>query len=106
MAFGVCRKDHASQHDAKVVDNWLATQDFGRDEMFPPNSPDLNLIENVWGMMVQGMAADSIETLDDLTRSIQRQWEAISPTVLQRMWFDYKLRLQAVINANGDYSDY
>jgi len=71
--------DHASQHDSKVVDDWLATQDFGRDETFPPNSPDLNLIENVWGMMVQGMAPDSIENLEDLTRSIKRQWEEISP---------------------------
>jgi len=84
----------------------MNTQDFGRDAMFPVNSPDLNLIENVWGLMVQGMAADDIETVDDLRCSIKKQWEALSPTVLQRMYLKWKDRLQAVVDAKGDYTDY
>jgi transposase len=93
--------DHASVHDCKVVDDWLATQDFGRDQTFPSHSPDLNLIENIWGLMAQGMTRRNIETPEDLDKAIKEEWELVSPTVIQRMYLKFKDRLQAVIDANG-----
>jgi len=84
----------------------MSTQDFGRDETFPPNSPDLNLIENIWGIMAQGMAQRNIETADDLDRAIKAEWEAISPTTLQRLYLKYKDRLRAVIDARGGVTKY
>jgi hypothetical protein len=40
------KQDHASIHDARVVD-WMGLLEFDRAQEFPPNSPELNLIENV-----------------------------------------------------------
>jgi transposase len=84
----------------------MSTQDFGRDETFPPCSPDLNLIENVWGLMAQGLARRNVETPEQLDVAIRQEWESISPTTLNRMYLLYRKRLQAVVDARGCNTKY
>ena len=48
-------QDNASVHTAAVVDDWMS-------EPFPPCSPDLNLIENVFGIMVERMSSEKLDT--------------------------------------------
>ena len=48
-------------HTAAVVDDWITEQGFGREANFPPRSPDLNLIENVFGIMVERMSNQKVK---------------------------------------------
>ena len=59
-------QDHASIHDCKVVDDWMDAEGVPRDQTFPTNSPDLNFIEEVWGIMAQRMLTRTVSTAEEL----------------------------------------
>ena len=79
----------------------------------PPKSPDLNPIENVWGLMVDEMAEElrhSARRLNahDLWRNIQRKFEALRnrPGYFTRLADSMTSRLREVIDAEGSWTQY
>ena len=47
--------DGARAHRARATQSWLEEHDVSETKYFPPNSPDLNIIENVWAIMKRNM---------------------------------------------------
>ena len=78
--------------------NWFKT---------PPESPDLNPIENVWGSMKQFLRNEYKPTnLEDLKKGIRTFWKRMTPTVCS----DYIAHIQKVmvkvIEVQGEPSGY
>jgi len=48
-------QDNDPKHTSKVVQSFLKTMDVEQVTKFPPNSPDLNPIENLWPMQRESM---------------------------------------------------
>jgi len=97
-------QDNASPHTARVVDDWLSTQAFRRDATFPAHSPDLNLTENVFGIMVERMSSEKITTAEQLEAALIRTWASITRSDLLSLYASWSDRVRAVVDANGGHT--
>ena len=76
--------DNAPTHRANITKAWLHNHGITRVE-FPPYSPDLNIIENVWqyiGVRVEARRPTTIEQLQDI---IAEEWEKIPKKFLKKL---------------------
>jgi transposase len=98
--------DNASVHYAGVVAEWMEGEGVSTDATFPPYSPDLNLIENVWGVMAQHLSSQDFETERQLLHALRKEWDSLDLPYLQRLYWSFRDRLKAVIQAEGGNTKY
>lgn len=79
----------------------MSEQGFGRDSTYPPCSPDLNLIENVFGIMVERMSNRNITTVDELHHALRNTVQSIDQSDILNLYSSWRSRLAAVIEAQG-----
>jgi transposase len=65
---------------------------------WPPNSPDLNPIENLWKIVKDLLRYHNKE---EMIQIIQEVWTQVSQEQLQRLILNMPARMQAVIEAKG-----
>ena len=73
---------------------------------FPPYSPDLNPIENLWSILARRVEQRTCETMEELQDTVADEWNKIEPEVLQNLAHSMPARCQAVIEANGWHTKY
>ena len=74
---------------------------------WPSRSPDLNIIENVWGRIKYELRNQEFEDVDDLWREIHRLWgEIIDAEFVVNLYNSLPRRLEAVIRADGRHTKY
>lgn len=75
----------------------------------PPYSPDLNPIENIWGIMARRIARrrSQISSRDTLRAEIQKEVQRIQidPNVLHNTISSMPKRIQQIIKRRGDFAD-
>ena len=81
------------------------TRELERLSAWPPNSPDLNLIEVIWSWMVRwirdsdgGWPANP----EDLKVKVLEAWDAVSMDSVRELIRSYRVRLEAIASVNGD----
>ena len=73
---------------------------------FPPYSPDLNPIENLWSILARRVEQRTCETMEELQDTVADEWNKIEPEVLLNLARSMPARCQAVIEANGWHTKY
>ena len=71
--------------------------------LLPAQSPDLNIIENVWKTIkirVQRRISE-IENANDLKRVVQEIWTALPQHYIQSLYASIPKRIRSVIRARG-----
>lgn len=97
----IFQQDGASCHTAKSTMNWLRDN---RIEVidWPSSSPDLNPIENLWGIMKKKLRNDRPTTKDELREKLQKIWDEISKEECQHLISSMSQRVDAVVRAKGE----
>jgi len=77
------------------------TQDFIPPTLWPPNSPDLNLVDYaVWGIM-QERVYKKIKDVGELRQRIVEEWEPVGQHVIDNVIRQWRRRLQSCVDADG-----
>ncbi len=74
----IFQQDLAPAHTAKSTKSWLNNHGVGVLD-WPANSPDLNLIENLWGIVKRKMRNKRPKNADELKATVKETWASLPP---------------------------
>jgi len=101
----ILQQDNAPCHKAKMINTFL--REVGVKTLdWPPQSPDLNIIENVWSLIKRKRAADITRTRDETITEVTKEWKRIPLKTLQTLVDSVPNRLQKVLDTKGGYIFY
>ncbi len=101
----IFQKDLAPAHSAKGTKSWF--NDHGVTVLdWPANSPDLNPIENLWGIVKKKMRDTRPNNADDLKATVKETWASIPPQQCHKLITSMPRRIETVIKAKGAPTKY
>jgi len=70
----------------------------------PARSPDLNPIENVWGILVRKVYRNNrqFETVAELKTAIEAAWMEVEPETIKNLIFSMPNRIFQLISKHGN----
>ncbi len=90
----------APAHSAKTTSKWFADHDITVLD-WPANSPDLNPIKNLWGIVKRKISNTRPNNTDELKAAIKAAWASIMPQQCHRLIASMPRYIEAVISAKG-----
>ncbi len=101
----IFQQDLAPAHSAKATSTWF--KDHGIPVLnWPANSPDLNPIENLWGIVKRKMRYARPNNAEELKATIRATWALITPEQCHRLIDSMPRHIAAVIQAKGAPTKY
>lgn len=103
----IFQQDNCRSHTARSTTLWLKERNI-EVMSWPPYSPDLNPIENLWGILVRRVYANGkqFESIDELQHQVFRCWEDIDNSVLQALVNSMPNRIYELIYSHGSSTNY
>jgi transposase len=103
----VFQQDNAPIHRSKSTEGWFNTKKIAVMK-WPALSPDLNPMENVWGIMVHRMYSNNkrYASVDDLKTAILATWEGVDQTLIHNLIESMKKRIIELIQQKGGPTSY
>ena len=98
-------QDNAPCHKAKVIMSYLSEQDFEIMD-WPPQSPDLNPIENLWKTLGVKVMERNPTNTEDLWMKLQEEWSKISIEDCQELICSCSRKCAAVIESKVSFTEY
>jgi len=97
----IFQQDNASCHKTITVMKWIKDNDF-QTFNWPPNSPDLNPIENLWATLKRRTYSQGpFSTVDQLEKVIRQKWSEITLEEIHNLIESMPNRCFAVIKSGG-----
>ena len=100
-------RDGAPAHAVKATQAWCKRNlpNFIEKTSWPPNSPDINPVENLWSIMDEVVYKDPTpKTMKDLKRRLKQAWKNIPLSTLHDLSHSMPQRLQNVIKNKGGHA--
>uniref|UniRef100_A0A9J8AFI0 Tc1-like transposase DDE domain-containing protein n=1 Tax=Cyprinus carpio carpio TaxID=630221 RepID=A0A9J8AFI0_CYPCA len=101
----IFQQDLAPAHSAKDTSTWFKDHSIPVLN-WPANSPDLNPIENLWGIVKRKMQYARPKNAEELKATIRATWALITPEQCHRLIDSMPRRIAAVIQAKGAPAKY
>lgn len=96
--------EHSRVHSTRVVSDWFHQHPEITLIPWPPKSPDLNPIENLWGLMVKLWDNQNVRSRLSIVAHCNEIWDYMRGTdICSRLVETIRSRLLNVIEKNGDY---
>ena len=100
-------QDNAPSHSARATKEYLASLGFKNQKLmvWPPNSPDLNPIENLWAIIKRKVYSNGkqFSSKTELWEAIQGAMRSLDSTTIKNLTNSVNKRIFEVINRNGRY---
>ncbi len=101
----IFQQDLAPAHTAKSTKSWLNDHGVGVLD-WSANSPDLNPIDNLWGIVKRKMRNKRSKNADELKATVKETWASIPPQQCHKLITSMPRRIEAVIKAKGAPTKY
>uniref|UniRef100_A0A914DAA9 Transposase n=1 Tax=Acrobeloides nanus TaxID=290746 RepID=A0A914DAA9_9BILA len=103
----IFQQDNAGIHTSRETMAWFAANNIEVLE-WPSCSPDLNIMENLWGIMVRIVYANNrqFQTVDELKVAIVEAYENIPQETIQKLFDSMPKRIADVLKKNGGMTKY
>lgn len=103
----IFQQDNAPCHTSRETKKWLQEN---RIEVmaWPAYSPDLNPIENLWGIMTQHVYAGGrqFDDVHELRKAVEAAWDAVTKEQLDTLVKSMRRRCVKVLQYQGGYISY
>jgi transposase len=99
------QQDNAPQHTADISRRWFHNHGVNLLD-FPPYSPDLNPIENLWSILKGRIEKRLARTTDEIERVLKEEWEALDKELLTSLAHSMPTRCAAVVANQGHKAPY
>jgi len=73
---------------------------------WPPQSPDINIIESLWSILKDKLVRREPKTKEDLWKILLEEWERIDREVIKKLYDSIPSRLKAIIKCKGLHTKY
>ena len=107
MSEMVFMQDGAKAHTATLTLEWLEDHQvtYWGPQVWPPNSPDLNPIENLWSILEERVKDldSNPRNITELEEVLKQAWKKIKLETLENLIFSMPDRIKDVIKNKGHY---
>ena len=95
------QQDNDPKHTSKLAKNFIQ-ENVPAIMDWPSSSPDINPIENLWGLVKRNVEKRKPRNLEDLKVFMVEEWENISDEVINNLVRSMRTRCEEVIRLNGE----
>ncbi len=99
------QQDNDPKHSSHMVRDWLHTAGVACLE-WPPYSPDLNPIENLWANLKKRVENHNPTTVNELDEAVKTEWKATEQEYCAKLVKSVPTRLSVVIQSQGGPTGY
>jgi transposase len=98
-------QDNDPKHKSNLVQEWIRAS--GIDVLdWPPYSPDLNPIENLWADVKRRAEMDNPKTKEDLKTALRKSWSEIDARLIKELIKSMSKRCKLVREKQGWMTGY
>jgi len=99
------QQDNAPAHRYGKVQEWFEYKQINHMK-WPPQSPDLNLIECVWNEIKYRIKGETFSNKDELWRRLKKEWNKIDRDFIKDLYESMERRIWGVVDSNGGNTKY
>ncbi len=102
----IFQQDYAPAHVSAETKFFTAENGMEVLEDWPPQSPDINIIENLWNFLKTRVGRRPPSTEEELTKHTYEEFARIPDDYIKKLYDSIPRRLSAVLRRNGEPTKY